>query len=199
MEWRVTMNKYKIVALFGPSGSGKDYIQENIMKTIWGKLHFQKIVSFTTRPPREKEIDGIDYHFLTRQDFSKQDLLEFTVFKNWWYGTPINSLDKNKINIGVFNPSGIDQLINGPHKDIIECIPIYIKTYSKIRLLRQLQREEQPDCDEIVRRYLADKRDFSNLNFSYKVVENNYDEIEMVIKEIFDLTHEEWNDLDKMN
>ena len=37
MEWRIKMNKYKIIALFGPAGSGKDYIQKRVMETDWGK------------------------------------------------------------------------------------------------------------------------------------------------------------------
>lgn len=192
--------KYKLVALFGPAGSGKDYIQKETMKTELGKKYFSEIISCTTRPPREKEIDGIHYHFLSSpEELIKQDLLEFTIFKNWWYGTPINSLNKDKINIGVFNISGIDQLINKDYLNRINCIPIYIKTYPKIRLLRQLQRENEPNCDEIVRRYLADQKDFLNIPFHYYIVENNYNEIDMVVKEVFDIIPKEWYDQVKIN
>ena len=181
--------KYKIIALFGPAGSGKDYIQKAVMKTIWGKTHFNEIISCTTRPPREGEKDGVHYHFLSKpEDLLKQDLLEFTTFRDWWYGTPIESLDKDKINIGVFNISGIDQLINKDYLNRIDCVPIYIKTYPKIRLLRQLQRENEPDCNEIVRRYLTDEKDFLNIPFHYHVIENNYDEIQPIISEILSLS-----------
>lgn len=189
-------DKYKIIALFGPAGSGKDYIQKAIMRTIWGKTHFNEIISCTTRPPREGEKDGVHYHFLSKpEDLLKQDLLEFTVFRNWWYGTPIESLNKDKINIGVFNISGIDQLINKDYLNRIDCIPIYIKTYPKIRLLRQLQRENEPDCDEIIRRYLTDQKDFLNIPFHYHVIENNYDEIQPIISEILSLSKA----MDKIN
>ena len=189
-------DKYKIIALFGPAGSGKDYIQKAIMRTIWGKTHFNEIISCTTRPPREGEKDGVHYHFLSKpEDLLKQDLLEFTVFRDWWYGTPIESLNKDKINIGVFNISGIDQLINKDYLNRIDCIPIYIKTYPKIRLLRQLQRENKPDCDEIIRRYLTDQKDFLNIPFHYHVIENNYDEIQPIISEILSLS----KTMDKIN
>lgn len=181
-------NKYKIVALFGPAGSGKDYIQKNIMKTVWGKENLHEIISCTTRPPRENEKDGIDYHFLSKpEELIKKDTIEYTIFRNWWYGTAVENLNINKINIGVFNINGINQLINKDFKNRIECLPIYIKTFPKIRLLRQLQRELDPDCDEIIRRYLTDQRDFLNIPFSYKVIENNYDEIQPIIQEIFQL------------
>lgn len=188
------MNKYKIVALFGPAGSGKDYILQHITQTDQYKINLHRLIPYTTRPPREGEKEGIPYHFLSKpEELIKQDLLEFTIFKNWWYGTPISSLDKNKINIGIFNIKALDQLINKDVLNRVDCLPIYIKTFSKIRLLRQLLRENNPDCDEIVRRYLADREDFHNLPFSYKIIENNYDEIQPVITDIFHLIKEKWS------
>lgn len=182
--------KYKIVALFGPAGSGKDYIQKAVMKTIWGKTHFNEIISCTTRPPREGERDGVDYHFISSSEefFNFGNMhkwIEFTNFRNWWYGTSIDHLSKDKINIGVFNIAGIKSI---NEDEEIECLPIYIKTYPKIRLLRQLQRENEPDCDEIVRRYLTDQKDFLNIPFHYCIIENNYDEIQPIINEIIFLS-----------
>ena len=176
-------NKYKIVALFGPAGSGKDYIQKQVTKTIWGKLNLHEIISCTTRPPRENEIDGVHYHFMpTPAELIKQDLIEYTIFRDWWYGTSIHHLSKDKINIGVFNINGIEKILKN---EKIDCLPIYIKVFPKIRLLRQLQREINPDCDEIIRRYLTDKEDFSNIPFEYKIIENNYNEIQPVIDDLF--------------
>ena len=187
------ITKYKIIALFGPAGSGKDYIQKAVMKTIWGKTHFNEIISCTTRPPREGEIDGVHYHFIPyEKDFMQKEKIEYTRFRNWYYGTPFNSLDIQKINIGVFNINGIYQILN---KDEVQCLPIYIKTSPKIRLLRQLQRENEPDCNEIVRRYLTDEKDFLNIPFHYHVIENNYDEIQPIISEILSLSRA----MDKIN
>ena len=181
-------SKYKIVALFGEAGSGKDYIVKNIMKTELGKRYLNEIISSTTRPPREGEKNGINYNFISYDEFTKKDFLEYTTFRNWWYGTPIDSLDINKINIGVFNIAGIYQLTNSNiNNKRVNCLPIYIKVNPKIRLIRQLQRENNPDCDEIIRRYLTDQKDFFNIPFEYKIIENNYDEIKPIINDILDL------------
>ena len=181
-------SKYKIVALFGEAGSGKDYIVKNIMKTELGKRYLNEIISSTTRPPREGEKDGINYNFISYDEFTKKDFLEYTTFRNWWYGTSIDSLDINKINIGVFNIAGIYQLTNSNlNNKRVNCLPIYIKVNPKIRLIRQLQRENNPDCDEIIRRYLTDQKDFFNIPFEYKIIENNYDEIKPIINDILDL------------
>ena len=195
--------KYKLIALFGPAGSGKDYIQKEAIKTEFGQKYLSEIISYTTRPQRENEIDGVHYHFFSKiDDFfgciydKKTEWLEFTEFKGWYYGTPMTELKENRINIGVFNITGINTILKNKH---VECMPIYIKTLPKIRLLRQLQRENNPNCDEIIRRYSTDQKDFSNIPFTYYIIENNYDEINMVVKEILDIIPKEWYDKVKID
>lgn len=93
----------------------------------------------------------------------------------------------------MFNVYGLNQLINKDHKYQINCLPIYIHTFDKIRLLRQLIREENPNCSEICRRFQTDKQDFQNLNFSYKVIENNTDEINPILIDIFSYIKAKWS------
>ncbi len=179
-------NKYKIVALFGEAGSGKDYIQKKIMETDFGKKKLSKIISCTTRPPREGELEGIHYHFIptVTEFFSWENLhkwIEFTSFRNWWYGTSVDFLTKNKINIGVFNIKGIQSILEDKE---VDCLPIKISCYNKLRLIRQLNREINPDCDEIVRRFLTDKKDFQNIPFNYKVIYNNTNEVKPVLDDL---------------
>ena len=153
---------YKILAIMGQAGAGKDYFLKTLMEGNY--LHNAKeIVSCTTRPIRDNEKDGVNYHYLTNDEFAEQvtngEMLEATIFNNWCYGTSLKSLDKNAINVGVFNPEGVEILQSNPEIDIDV---VYITARDKVRLMRQLQREDNPDCDEIVRRYGTDKKDFSN-------------------------------------
>lgn len=167
------MNKTIIIALFGKSGAGKDTIQKELLKYM---NNSKGIISNTTRPPREYERNGIDYHFLSISNFikkiTKKEMLEATYFNNWFYGTSIDSLNKNKINIGVFNPQGISELLKDKR---ILVIPIYIKVDDKERLLRQLKREKNPNCAEICRRFFTDEEDFKqeNLDFNFYSFDNN--------------------------
>lgn len=201
-EWKRVSNmekeKYKIVALFGPAGSGKDYIQKKIVNTSWGKNNLHEIISCTTRPPRENEVDGVDYHFISTSDEfmnweNLQNWLEFTQFRGWWYGTSIKDLSKDKINIGVFNVQGVKTLLQREDCDVL---PVYIYTYDKLRLMRQLVRENNPDCYEICRRFQTDKKDFFNLSFSYRVVENNTDETSVLLSDLI-LIINNWSQKDK--
>lgn len=189
------MDKYKIVALFGEAGSGKDYIQKKIMETDFGKENLSEIISCTTRPPREGEIDGVHYHFIpTAAEFfngyNMSRWMEFANFRNWWYGTSTDHLDKNKINIGVFNIEGIKQILQDEE---IDCLPIRIICYDKIRLFRQLNRESSPDCMEIARRFLADSKDFSNIPFEYKGILNDTNETFPVLDILEELIKEKWS------
>lgn len=148
----------KIVALMGEAGSGKDTILRKVMELY--PSFFHEIISCTTRPPREGEVDGINYHFLEVDEFKNQEMLESTEFNGWYYGTSKSSLSEDKINIGVFNPAGVRSLMQIPDIDLTV---YYVRASDKVRLIRQLNREENPDVEEIIRRFSADKQDFEVL------------------------------------
>lgn len=176
---------YTIIALMGKAGSGKD----TLMKALLKQPVFNDavpIISCTTRPKRENEVDGIDYHFLTNEEFSHKilsgDMLEATVFNNWGYGTSLDNLSKDKINIGVFNPEGAELLRENPNIDLTL---IYLEADDKDRLLRQLNREQHPDVHEIVRRFGTDEKDFCDEEILFlqpdcTISNNNGDSINMI-------------------
>ena len=166
------MNKYQVIAICGESASGKDTILQTTLKKHPELFH--PIVSCTTRPPRDYEKDGVDYHFITVQEFTNKvlagDMLEAVSFNNWFYGSCIDDLVLDKINIGVFNPEGIKNLLLDSRLDV-EVIRILCD--DKTRLLRSLNREQNPDCEEICRRFFADKKDFSTLlDYDYWLMQN---------------------------
>lgn len=165
------MDKKKIFALFGKSAAGKDCIQKWIVSNL---PQAKGIVSCTTRPKRNYELNDIDYHFLTNEEFAEKvinfTMLEATQFREWFYGTPIEELSNDKINVGVFNIEGIKQLLEDSR---LEVYPIYVAAADKTRLIRSLQREIHPNCGEICRRYFADEEDFKNLDFNFEVINND--------------------------
>lgn len=153
------MKKIKIIALIGKAGSGKNYLLEKICDN-YEVVH--EIVPCTTRPARFSETNGISYHFLSDNQFLEQHFIEQCVFRGWRYGTRYTDLDFEKINIGIFNLNGIEQLIKNLNVDLTV---IYIKADDDVRLIRQLERESNridSNIDEIFRRYKADKEDFNS-------------------------------------
>lgn len=174
---------YNIIALIGEAGSGKDYTMKRV-RAANPALH--EIVSCTTRPMREGEIDSVNYFFYSKEDFEKKyfnnEMLETSMFNNWLYGTSYDSLKEDEINIGVFNPEGVRSLLTRSDCNVIV---FWIQTNDKIRLLRQLNREENPNVREVVRRFKADYNDFDNIDFNYiNLINNTEDDLERNIKEI---------------
>lgn len=165
-------DKYKILMLMGKSGAGKDTIAKWNCAKHPELFHF--VISSTTRPKRDYEVDGKDYNFLSLPDFTHKllnnELIEATEFNNWFYGTSIDSLVKDKINICVLTPSAWDILADDPR---IELLPILVFADDKIRLLRALNREDSPKCKEICRRFLTDEKDFTDLPYGYYTLNNN--------------------------
>ena len=96
-------------------------------------------------------------------------MLEVAHFNDWFYGTSYETLRSDIINLGVFNPTGIETMLSMPN---IELTVFYIYAKDKTRLLRQLNREEDPDCMEIMRRYRTDLMDFEILEFDHTVLPN---------------------------
>lgn len=164
-------NKYQVVALIGKAGAGKDSIQKATCELH--PLMFHPIVSCTTRPAREGEVEGVDYNFISLNEFTRKvlngDMLEATEFRDWFYGTTLDSLSKDKINIGVFNPAGVEALLEDPRLDVIV---FEVVAPDKQRLMRYLNREETPDCAEMCRRYFTDEKDFSVLDFDRYQIDN---------------------------
>lgn len=164
------MDKIKLIILCGKAGAGKDAILHHVMKLY--PTAFNEIVSCTTRPPREGEVDGVNYHFLTIDEFTEKilngDMLEATEFNGWHYGTMASSLVTDKINIGVFNPAGVECLLENDDLDIHV---FFVNAHPKTRLIRQLNREEKPNVYEIIRRFSADEEDF----IDFKVPVNKCD------------------------
>lgn len=185
------MEKTKIVMICGKAASGKDKILAGLVEREPDLFH--KIISHTTRPKRDKEVEGRDYYFTTVDEMvdmiTSNQMLEVVEFNRWFYGASYDSLSKDKINIGVFDPEGVQQIIEDPS---IDSVVFYIVAKDKIRLLRYLGRESSPDIEEMFRRYETDKKDFLEFQLSdvnYVVVQNNdFEEFEVALETILKLT-----------
>ena len=165
----------KIFCLMGKSSSGKDTIFKKIRDDK--ELNLKPIVSYTTRPKRTNETNGVEYFFINEKElnkFEKEDkVIEkrvyHTVHGDWYYCT----INDEQIDLESNNYLLITTLESYKSlKDYFgedKVYPLYIHVEDGIRLQRALDREknqENPNFDELCRRFLADNRDFSKENLS---------------------------------
>ena len=92
------MNK-KIIVLVGASGCGKTAISKEIVKYDG----FERVVTDTTRKPRPREVNGVDYNFVDKESFDPKDYLEYTEYSGNIYGTKAKRIDNilNRGNVAV--------------------------------------------------------------------------------------------------
>jgi guanylate kinase len=78
----------RVFVITGPSGVGKGTLIKRLLIAV---PHLKLSISATTRAPREGEVDGVDYHFLSREEFEQRieakDFLEFATYSGNRYGT----------------------------------------------------------------------------------------------------------------
>ena len=165
----------KIFCLMGKSSSGKDTIFKKIRDDK--ELNLKPIVSYTTRPKRTNETNGVEYFFINEKElnkFEKEDkVIEkrvyHTVHGDWYYCT----INDEQIDLESNNYLLITTLESYKSlKDYFgedKVYPLYIHVEDGMRLQRALDREknqENPNFDELCRRFLADNNDFSKENLS---------------------------------
>lgn len=143
-------NEGKCIIVSAPSGAGKTTIVKHLLKHI-PKLQFS--VSATSRPPRTNEIDGVDYHFLTPENFRKN--IEREAFLEWeevypgrYYGTLKSELSRiwNQGNHIIFD---LD-VVGGSHLKKHfgdEALAIFVQPPS-IEILEQRLRNRSTDSEE---------------------------------------------------
>ena len=165
-----------MIVLVGKSGTGKDTIKKELMKR-----EYKSVVTYTTRPPREGEIDGVAYHFISSDDFLRKlasgFFAEFTSYNvstgdTWYYGTAKGDLTGDKVII--VNPSGLKALYGLSE---LNAVVFLIETGDVIRMQRLIERGD--DVEEIKRRIVTDDKDFLDVHkFVDTVIVNDEESIE---------------------
>lgn len=145
-----------MIVLVGESASGKSSIERYLVDNYG----YNKVVSYTTRQPRPNEIDGIDYHFISVDEFLKLKeqgfFAETATYNMWHYGTAKEDCTDDKI--AVLTPHGLRQIskVSG-----INVLSFYIDVPRRDRLIKILQRGD--DIEEAYRRSLSDVGQFDGI------------------------------------
>lgn len=165
----------KIYCIMGKSSTGKDTLYKRILKNE--ELQLKKVIPYTTRPIREGEKEGVEYFFCNSEKAEELQLAGKvierrdynTVHGIWTYFTAddgqIDLKDTNYLMIGTLESYHRIREYYG--KEYV--VPIYIEVEDGERLQRALNREKMqtiPKYEEMCRRFLADAKDFSEVNLN---------------------------------
>lgn len=180
-------SKGLLIVVSGPSGAGKDTICNKVVE----EMKNTKIsVSMTSREPRGKEVEGVDYYFVSKKEFEerieKGEFLEYAiVHNNQYYGTPKAKLEedinKGKNVILVIDIQGALKI-----KEIVkEALFIFIMPPSMEELKERLIKRNTETKDKILERF---KTAYNEINeytkYNYVVVNDKVEKAVNKVKSI---------------
>ena len=139
-----------LVVISGPSGVGKGTVRKALFNMPKHNLVYS--VSMTTREKREGEVDGVDYYFVSKEEFTKRrkegKFLETAEFVGNYYGTP---LDKVNEQLDAGNEVVLEIEVEGAiqvKRKVPDCVMIFIVPPGKQALYDRLKRRGT-ESDEV--------------------------------------------------
>ena len=160
-----------IIVLVGKTASGKTTVANELCKNHG----YKRIITYTTRPMRDNEVQDVDYHFISDEQFNKMvENNEFTEYKRyntahgvWSYGSVITSEQElsDDCYVIIFTPQGL--------RDLSKKMSRYIAFYLNVSFESQLERLKKRGDEEqqIIKRLINDAKDFENV---FDIVDYNF-------------------------
>ncbi|QEY34030.1 guanylate kinase [Caproiciproducens galactitolivorans] len=191
-------SKGLLIVFSGPSGVGKDTVLKHLLEK---DPNIRLSVSATTRPPREGEIDGKDYYFLTKEKFQEMaengEMLESAGYCGNFYGTPKKPIEK-------WLSEGLDVVLEievqggaQVQSKCPDCVGIFILPPS-LKVLENRLRNRRTDSDDVIQKRLMVARDeiLQAVHYDYAVIN---DTVEQAAEEIIHILHAEKHKVQRDN
>ena len=176
-----------VIVLVGKSCAGKDSVRRELEKKGW-----ENIVSYTSRPMRDNEVDGVDYNFVKHSTFedmiTNNKMIEWRTYtsgiKNipvkWYYGLKKENLNPNGCYVVVLDLDGTENFLKYYGKE--NCFVVYMCCPKEERKRRAIERGSF-DISEWKRRLVSDERDFKSkrlkklVDFTVVNMNNNLEDL----------------------
>ncbi|MEZ0326844.1 MAG: guanylate kinase [Fimbriimonas sp.] len=147
------MNKGCLVIISGPSGVGKD-----TLINAWKERNplVERVVAYTTRDPRRGEVDGVDYHFITRNRFYEMaeagEFLEYKEVHDYYYATPSKDMERllsqGKVAVLKIDVQGALSVMS----ERANAIPVFLLPPNAEELERRIRERGTEDASTILKR-----------------------------------------------
>jgi guanylate kinase len=174
-----------VLVLSGPSGAGKTSLIKNIANDI-GDFYFS--ISTTTRPIREGEVDGVNYHFVSEEEFQKDikadNFLEYAMVHGNHYGTSLKpvreALNEGKLVLFDIDVQG-NTAINSRLGDITTSVFITPPTLSELK--KRLENRSTDSQEVMQGRLKMAKREIQRISeYDYMIVNDDFEEASNTLK-----------------
>lgn len=183
------MKKGLLIILSGPSGVGKGTVRHHIMREH--RIDITYSISMTTRPIRDKEIDGVDYYFVTPEEFQRNidndNFLEWAEFVGHRYGTPKDKVEElrnqGKNVLLEIEINGATQVFEKVKDDRV--ISFFLMPPSLEALEKRIRKRKSETEDVIQERLKKGKKEMSMTEHYDHIILN--DQITRAAREIEDL------------
>lgn len=167
-----------MIILCGQSAVGKTEIAKNLAK----KYGITKVVTTTTRPIRNGEVNDIDYHFVTKEKFlllKEQDaFIETAEYNQNYYGCTKDEVRIDRVVI--LEPNGVKNFLKLKDPSIIV---IVLTASEETRINRMISRGDKKE--DIIKRIEGDKEHFKDLSFANHIIDTNDKDIDYIVDEIY--------------
>ena len=184
-------NKAKLIIFTGPSGVGKGTILADFFKKVDNKIVYS--ISNTTRNPRDGEINGMHYFFISKEEFeemiSNNQFLEYACYSGNYYGTNKNFVEQ-KIKEGKSVLLEIE--LQGALQVMEKCpdaVTIFIKPPTFEELESRLRGRHTESEEAIAKRLIAAKEELNNADKFHYVIENKI--VEEAVDELIEIYNKE--------
>ena len=176
-----------VLVLSGPSGAGKSSLINKISDDI-GDYYFS--ISTTTRPMRNGEVEGIDYHFVSEEEFQKDieddNFLEYALVHGNYYGTSLKpvreALHEGKLVVFDIDVQG-NTAVKNRLGDITTSVFITPPTLSELK--RRLENRSTDSQEVIDNRIKMAKREIQRMSeYEFLIVNDDLDVAAEVLKQI---------------
>jgi len=170
-----------LLVISGPSGAGKGTIISGLLERF---EDMSLVTSWTTREPRPDEIDGIHYHFVTKESFQEKvqakGFLEWAMVYYHFYGTPtdeVNSLiNKGKIAVLEIDVQGARSVRSNP---MVDEVSLFIAPPNKNILAQRLKDRGSEDAESLETRLREASREIEEARYFDYIIIN--DDLETAI------------------
>jgi guanylate kinase len=175
-EFTILSPRPLLIVISGPSGVGKDTVMLRMQER---GMPFHFVVTATTRPKRENEVHGVDYFFVSKEEFARMieqnELIEYAIVYSDYKGIP-----KQQVREALASGKDVVMRLDVQGAETVrrlapDALLIFITTESEEELVGRLQARKTETPDELVLRIATARKELKRVEaFDYVIINHDY-------------------------